>query len=247
MLLSRWPFVSMLMLFSGVFSMLLSWSCGRNPGKDAIYPPSDAYTECGTVRPEWEAEFDWFQRHSVQITSNDRWRNRIPVMYMAFGALIHGIFAFVVVRSEFKAQLLGMLRTAGLRDSVYWVAWNTVFAVISMFSSLLAAMTAKTLPGHVYENVFFVGIFLSLWCLSLSVIALSFFLVSVSGSSGRLCGLVVCLVMIKFAYIPFKVGTGSLFWDYMTTARTNACHFPIFSESQTKNSVVAPDDIFIGW
>jgi len=269
LLLSRRPFMLCLVLLSGVFSMFVSWRNGRDPGNDAVYPPPEAFTECGTVREEWIDTLSEDAEWRVQYTSNDRWSYGVQVEYMILGGVLHGISAFVVVRSEFKSDLRSMLRTVGLRESVYWVAWYTPFVMISVFSSLLGIMTVKTLPGHVYEDVFLGGIFLSLFLLNLSSIALSFFLAVVCGSGGRLCGLVGCFVMILLAYIPFENTstswsghvTGELFWEYKTTETrlpnhptNSSCFFPIVNEFQGKWSkteeerkAVPPNDIFIGW
>lgn len=237
LLLSRRPIVLLLVLFSSVFAMLLSWGTrGRDPqDEDVLYPTADAFNDCGSLRPEYISSFSYEDQAKLRLTLNENWRDGGAVAFMGLGAMVHGLFAFSVINNEVSAQLLGVLRALGLRDSVYWLSWYTAFGSIALFNSLLGAITAMLVPGNVYENVFFAGIFASLFFLNLSVIAASFFGVAVCGTSRKLFSNFMLLAMIFLAFIPLFVGRGrsilpyaswyasfsdnpsGFFWEYKTT------------------------------
>jgi hypothetical protein len=236
LLLSRRPIMLFIVLFSSVFAMLLSWVSGRDlKDNDAIYPTPDDYSDCGSVLPEFINSVPSEDQGKIQMTLNEHWRDGGEVARMGLGAMVLAMFAFVVVNGELTAQLLGVLRALGLRDSVYWLSWYAPFALISFFNAFMGAITAQLLPGHVYENVFFFGTFASLFFLNLSLIAASFFLAAVCGTSRRLCSNMALLIMIIMAFIPllvtratsnfpypwlgptFSTLPSGLFWEYKNT------------------------------
>jgi len=225
-----------IVLFSSVFAMLLSWVSGRDPkDNDAIYPSFEDFSDCGSVRPEFINSVPYEDQMKIQLTLNEHWRDGGEVARMGLGAMVLAIFAFVVLNGDLTAQLLGVLRALGLRDSVYWLSWYAPFAGISFFNAFMGAITAQILPGHVYENVFFFGTFASLFFLNLSLIAASFFLAAICGTSRKLCSNIAILVIIIMAFIPLFVTRASsnmpypgvwptfttlpsgLFWEYTTT------------------------------
>lgn len=224
-----------LVLLSSVISMVMSWGAGGRDPEDAIYPPADAFTDCGNIRQEFIDDVPWQQQEKIQ-TLNGKWRDGVEVALMGLGPFCNALFAFTLLNTEFSVQLLGVLRALGLRDSVYWLSWYTPFANIAVVNSLLGAITAKVLPGHVFENVFFGGIFASLFFLNLSLISASFFLVAVCGASRKLCSNFTILIMILAAFTPLIVGlsrssiyydasyssgfepwSSGLFWQYSST------------------------------
>jgi hypothetical protein len=262
-ILSRRPVMLSFVLLSSVLSMLLSWGTGGRdpPAKDVLYPPEDAVTDCGTVRLEYYLSLSYQEQEKLQFTLNDEWSNGSQVAFMGLGALCHAMFAFLVVNAEFTGELLGVLRALGLRDSVYWLSWYTAFGITSCINAFLGAFTAKMLPGNVYENVFFGGIYASLLFLNLSLVAASFVLAAVCGTSRRLCTNFVLLTMILLAFVPFMVSAltswrwgfnftsapSGLFWEYSSTEtlatylvnttddnqlQNYTCHTPILNEFQ---------------
>jgi hypothetical protein len=207
LLLMRRPIMFALVLLSGIIAVVLSWVVGgRDPDEsDVIYPPDSAYTECGSVDLEWLDGLEYNSQNKVQLTLNENWRDGVEVAMMGLGALFQAIFVFTVVNGEVHAQLLGVLRALGLRDSVYWISWYIPFFFISFVNALLGAITAKILPGHVYESVYFAGIFSSLFFLNLSLVSASLFLVALCGTGRKLCSNFSILFVILAAFIPLIV------------------------------------------
>lgn len=191
-------------------ALVLSWVVGgKGDPEGSIYPPPDAITECGTVKDEFFSGLNYTDYYQVKITLNEEWRDGTEVAMMGLGALTNAIFVFIVVGPEVQAQLLGVLRALGLRDSVYWLSWYSIFGLVSVLSSLLGAVTAKLLTGHVYESVYFFGFLASLLFLNLAVVSASLFLVAVCGIRGNCCANMCILVMILAAFMPLIVQLSS--------------------------------------
>ena len=242
--------------------MVLSWVVGgKGDPEGSIYPPPDAITECGTVSDQFFLGSNATSYDQIRITLNEEWRDGTEVAMMGLGAMINAIFVFIVVGPEVQAQLLGVLRALGLRDSVYWVSWYSIFALVSLLSSLLGAVTAKILPGHVYESVYFFGIFASLLFLNLALVSASLFLVAVCGVRGNCWANFCLLIMMLAAFIPLIVQLASsstypssdvsgyatgLFWlnsnttsivyqsvgDNFTSSEPVSCEVPVMNEYQ---------------
>jgi hypothetical protein len=122
----------------------------------------------------------------------------------SIGPMMTAICAYLIVHEEMQMHLFGVLRGLGMRDSVYWLSWYVPMAAISIISSLLAAITAKTLPVHVFEATYFGGIFASFFFVKLALIAASFFLAAVSGTARRgSVWLILC--MVSAVWIPILV------------------------------------------
>ncbi len=250
-------------LLSSVISVVVSWAAGgKGDPNDSIYPPQSAYTECGSLREDFFTDLDYWMHDKVRITLNEEWRDGVEVAIIGLGALANAIFVFIVISSEVQAQLLGVLRTLGLRDSVYWLSWYLVFVIVSVMNAILGAAMAKLLPGHVYESVFFLGIFASMLFLNLSLVSASIFLVALCGTSRQLCTNVCILSMIMAAFIPLIVQSlasslpygsdpnyfspypSGLFWqNSATTTTSNAYDFFDFSNGTNFTSLGSLCDV----
>jgi hypothetical protein len=136
LILSRRPIVLLLVLFSSVFAMLLSWGTrGRDPqDEDVLYPTADAFNDCGSLRPEYINSMSYEDQTKLQLTLNENWRDGGAVAFMGLGAMVHGLFAF---RSS---------TTKSARSS--WVCFaRSVFETVSIGSlgiSLLEAQLFST-------------------------------------------------------------------------------------------------------
>lgn len=210
LLLKRRPLALSIVLLSNVVAVVLSWVVGgKGDPEGSIYPPPDAITECGTVSRDFFRGLNYTDTDKVRITLNEEWRDGTEVAMMGLGAMTNALFVFIVVRSEVQAQLVGVLRALGLRDSVYWISWYSIFGLISVMSSLLGAVTAKILTGHVYQSVYFFGFFTSLLFLNLALASASLFLVAVCGIRGHFCANICILIVILAAFIPLIVQLSS--------------------------------------
>lgn len=197
LLISRRPIMLFLMLFSSIISVLLAWAAG--PNSDDPLPEFD---DCGAVPIKTEYEMNQEQDYSdIKESLNDSWRNGLPVAVLSLGPFVQAVCAFLIVQSEIEKKLLGVLRVLGVRESVYWLSWYAPFFLSSLINSLLAAGIAKALPVHVFQAVYFGGIFDSLFFLQLALVAASFFLAALCGSLKRLLSFVVA-VMILAVFVP---------------------------------------------
>jgi hypothetical protein len=86
-------------------------------------------------------------------------------------------------------------------------------AVTSVFNALLGAITFATLPGHVYESVYFGGVFASLFFLQLALVSASFFLAAMTGTSRKVCANFVILIMMVTTFIP-QIMLFSMLWSH---------------------------------
>lgn len=239
LLIVRRPLMLTFVVLGSLLSLTLSWVAGGKGDPDgSIYPPMTDFTDCGSVNPSFFLDLDYSEQEKVRITLNEEWRDGVAVAVMALGALSNATFVFIVVSSEVHAQLLGVLRALGLRDSVFWLSWYAVFAAVSVCNALLGAITAKLLPGHVYESVYFLGIFASLLFLNLALVSASLFVVALCGTSRQLCANFCILLLILAAFIPLIAQSVSsslpypsssnyftpyptgLFWQFSSTTST---------------------------
>eukprot|EP00339_Tiarina_fusa_P012759 CAMPEP_0117055772 /NCGR_PEP_ID=MMETSP0472-20121206/38691_1 /TAXON_ID=693140 ORGANISM="Tiarina fusus, Strain LIS" /NCGR_SAMPLE_ID=MMETSP0472 /ASSEMBLY_ACC=CAM_ASM_000603 /LENGTH=1686 /DNA_ID=CAMNT_0004771953 /DNA_START=109 /DNA_END=5169 /DNA_ORIENTATION=- len=220
-LLSRRPLTLCVMLLSSVISAVLSWLVGRDPD-DPIYLP---LTECGvandTLPSDLYQENDYYDR--LQDTLNDRWMTGLPVALLALGPAMNAILVFNTIYTEFQFQLLGALRSLGLRDSVYWMSWLAPFVWIALINSLLGAVTLALMSGHVYESVYFGGMLGSLVVLQLSLITASFFLAAVCGTGRKMFSNFAILIMFAALWVPTLMVLSSwdsgLFWSNKDTTQ----------------------------
>jgi hypothetical protein len=218
LLLSRRPLMVLLMLSSSLLSVLLSWAAGRDTDTDTdTDTPLPEMDQCNSVPFEFYNELEWNERSSkMKYSLNDRWRNGLPVAVLSLGPFLQAVCAFLVVQSEIEGKLLGVLRTLGVRESVYWISWYLPFLSSSLINSLLGAGLAKILPGvHVFASVYYGGIFASLFFLQAALVASSFFLAAVCGSLKRLIVMIVAL-MILAVFVPFFVISANFALDSFT-------------------------------
>lgn len=114
-----------------------------------------------------------------------------------------------------------MLRTLGVRESIFWLSWYIPFALSSLVNSLFAAIVAQFIPVHVFQHVYFGGIFASFFFLQLALVSSSLFLASLCGSLKRLI-ILILTVMVVAVFIPciiisseyylYGEGQPGLFW-----------------------------------
>jgi hypothetical protein len=119
--------------------------------------------------------------------------------------MAHGIAAFLTVQSEIQSEMLGILRGLGLRDSVYWTSWWIPFLLTSTMNALLGAITAQVMSVHVYENVYFGGVFGAIFFLNLALVGASLMVAALCGTSRASTATWVILVMIIAVWVPLMV------------------------------------------
>jgi ABC-type multidrug transport system ATPase subunit len=179
---------------------------------------------------------------NIPITMNEAWRDGLPVWILSLGAVFSGISVFLIVRSELASKRWGALRSAGLRDSVYWISWFLCFAMCGIVNSLLGGIVAVFLPVHVFQHVSFGVVFGLLLFLNLAIAAASFVLAAACGTVqsatltvvvviGMICaGAAPCMAIVfSRGYFDasdatntygFNWGDGGSFWVYASTERT---------------------------
>jgi hypothetical protein len=119
--------------------------------------------------------------------------------------MAHAIAAFLTVQSEIQSEMLGILRGLGLRDSVYWASWWIPFLLSSAMNALLGAITAQVMSVHVYETVYFGGVFGAIFFLNLALVGASLFVAALCGTSGGSTAIWFILVMIIAVWVPLIV------------------------------------------
>jgi len=281
LLLRRRPIVVFCMLFSSVFSVLLAWAAGRDV--DGVFP--DQLDQCGVIpldylENNWNRGYDDYNGEDAEkgkdfvISLNDSWRNGVPVAVLSLGPFVQAVCAFLVVHFEVESKLKGVLKGLGMRESQFWLSWYLPFALSSFLNSLFGAFASQFLPVHLFQNVYFGGIFGSLFFLQLALVSASFFLVALCGSNNKLMVLIFVL-MGSSSFVPciinntqgiawLDVGTflwdnypdqsyAGLMWINQNTTNSASCNNPIMNEEQgtyykTKNEtyLVEPDEFFVG-
>jgi hypothetical protein len=97
--------------------------------------------------------------------------------------MAHAIAAFFTVQSEIQSEMLGILRGLGLRDSVFWASWWIPFLLTSAMNTFLGAITAQVVSVHVYEYVYFGGVFGAIFFLNLALVGASLLVAAMCGTS----------------------------------------------------------------
>jgi hypothetical protein len=119
--------------------------------------------------------------------------------------MAHAIAAFLTVQSEIQSEMLGILRGLGLRDSVYWTSWWIPFLLTSAMNALFGAITAQVMSVHVYETVYFGGVFGAIFFLNLALVGASLFVAALCGTSRGSTAIWFILVMIIAVWVPLIV------------------------------------------
>jgi hypothetical protein len=119
--------------------------------------------------------------------------------------MAHAIAAFLTVQSEIQSEMLGILRGLGLRDSVYWASWWIPFLLTSAMNAFLGAITAQVMSVHVYETVYFGGVFGSIFFLNLALVGASLMVAALCGTSRASTATWFILVMIVAVWVPLIV------------------------------------------
>jgi hypothetical protein len=220
-LFQRKPFHVIILILSGVASVLTAWPAGRDFTSDeAIYPPE--LTDCGTIPLDYfgniTGDFGYYEYggndgnddSKVKVSLNENWRRGLPVAVMSLGPMLSAIVAYLIVHEELQLHMLGVLRGLGMPDSVYWASWYIPFASLALVNSLLAAVTAKLLPVHVFEATYLGGIFGAFFFLHLALLGASFFLAAVSGTAKRGAVWLILLMLIPL-WMPYFVMNSNYF------------------------------------
>lgn len=88
---------------------------------------------------------DWEAGQNVPMSLNEPWRGGLPVWLMSLGPTFAAISVFWILRDELNSRRWGVLRSAGLRDSVHWMSWLTAFLVLATINSLLGGNSCQDL------------------------------------------------------------------------------------------------------
>lgn len=228
-------------------------SHNRRPTSDFGQVP---LTDCGTVSSTYYDNLTYTEQTEAPISYNDAWRDSLSATLLCIGPLITAITAFLIVHEEMTLNMLGVLKGLGLRDSVYWMSWWIPFMLIAVMNSLLGAIVAKLISLHVFQNVYFGGIFGSLFFLQLGMIGTSLFCAALCGTSRKGAPWLI-LVMLIVLWVPYMTinaqsayitgassvtGSGvsytptGLFWVNLNTtwysSGGSACDKPLVSEEQ---------------
>jgi len=258
LLLRRRPIMMTIYVLSSVVSVVFAWLVARENDQMII----EEFDDCGTVPystldekygnswshhyyfyndDNYDDNYDDVDDHptmaDVQFSLNEKWRNGSAVTLMALGPMVNAILVLFILHGEISSQLLGMLRALAVRDSVYWLSWYLPFMVLSLTNSLLGAIMAQILPDvHAFKAIYFGGVFGSLLFLQLPLIASSFFVAAVLGTTKRALNWIV-LIMLFAIWVPlivllvqsniwlyhdfnFENGIGvasGIFWQYANT------------------------------
>jgi len=174
---------------------------------------------------------DWEAGQNVPMSLNEPWRGGLPVWLMSLGPTFAAISVFWILRDELNSRRWGVLRSAGLRDSVHWMSWLTAFLVLATINSLLGGIAAKTLPNsHAFSSVNYAAVFGSLLFLNAALTTASFFLAAICGTcqSTALSVFIVMVIIVASAAPTIGVsantdtgGGAGNFWAYASTERTS--------------------------
>lgn len=185
---------------------------------------------------------DWHKMAGIPISMNEVWRDGLPIWIMSLGATFSGISVYLLLRTEIASRRWGALRSAGLRDSVYWGSWFVSFAVCGIINSLIGAIITVFMPVHVFQHVNFGVVFALLLFLNFALVAASFVLAAACGTMqsttltvmviiGMICAGASPAIGIYSSKGYFDVdtatstyghawGDGGSFWVYSSTERT---------------------------
>ena len=181
--------------------------------------------------------------------------------------MFHSILVLVIMQVDIQTQMLGILRGAGMRESVFWASWWVVFLFTSLVNSLGGAITAKSLSSvHAFDSVYFMGIFGSFFFLNIALVGASFFLAAVCGTArgGTGTWLIVLILVAQWSVYLHQLitalGTDSaselnnsydtpnaMFWTNMQTEKvyfegSESCDVPIVSKARGDTFLVDPSD-----
>jgi len=252
LLVLRRPILLTMMLLSSVVSIIVGWLVARPP-KSARFGPLN---ECGLVDASWWTQLRWNERDDIQLTQNDGFQSGIAVALFTLGPMMNAICTYIFIHEEFAGQLIGVLRALGLRDSVYWASWYSLFMIINCINAAFAVITAKTLPLHAFENIYGGGIFASLFFLHLALVPTSFLLATLLRHIKRGMIWIILIIMISLWIVPFVLNGQSelpnspeqysiptsprgLFWENRATVSyTQSSNFGACSEGDLYKTLV---------
>jgi hypothetical protein len=251
------PFYLCMLLLSNTISVLLSWPAGRNPDSDtAIYIPVENYTSCGTLPQDllpFVAPYinqsisnntnDRYNQKQmlldrIQLSYNEKFRNGLPVTVLAIGPLLFSIVVYCIVHEELSIHMLSVLRQNGVLDSTYWLSWYIPFTILAIVNSLLATGVTKLIPIHVYESVYFGGIFGSYLFLHLALMSSSMFLATVQGLRKRFV-IFFLFIMILAIWMPILTMLTQSAFGITATANQDIDHTPtrlfwVYQQTETR-------------
>jgi len=223
LLIRRKPLYVVLMLFSSVLSVALSWIVARDGDYDFGTVPLD---QCGTVSFEYWYSQNYFNEtdcvdlscydtsssrgYDVPISYNEKWRNGYAVTLMSVGPFLFAICVYLMVETEIQSQMLGTLRALGLRESVYWCSWWIPFIVLGLLNAILGASMAAIIENvHAFQNVSFGSVTVSIFFLNFALTGASFLFAAIGGST-KISSALFILLMVFAVFIPQMVlGTKS--------------------------------------
>lgn len=249
----------------------------REQGYDAVYSTPSSYNM------QWARGLPVTLMGTIEtlstvltVLSVDASSNFVGSRFAAFGPMFHAILVFIIVQVDIQTQMLGILRGAGMRESVFWMSWWVPFTFTSLVNALGGAITAKSISSiHAFENIYFMGIFGSFFFLNIALVGASFFLAAVCGTArgGTGTWLIVLLLVAQWsvflhqlisvqfvdsADLANSVDTTpqSIFWTNKQTEKRSfggaeSCDIPIVSKAQADVFRLDPsgfpeDEFFVG-
>ncbi|GFH47487.1 hypothetical protein CTEN210_03962 [Chaetoceros tenuissimus] len=136
------------------------------------------------------------------------------------GALGHAVCVFQFVHMEIENRLVGVLRSLGVRDSIYWSSWFLVFALSSLINAILGALVVSFSP---FDDSFPSGIvaLASYFFLNLALTSASFATAVIYGRN-NISVIVLPLALFTSVYVPLIQCYPSFLekdgWNYSQTS-----------------------------
>lgn len=261
MLQLRRPAQTATALLAPAVAVLLAYAfdvvAGGSPDA-ATFPPT---TACGTLDPVYMNSLSGNDMYNQPIAlNNGLWRAGAGTMIVALGPVTLAIIVVVQLVQEASSRMLGVLRTLGASEAMYWISWLIHFGLLALANSLLAAGIAKAAPVHVFQSSYFGAIFLSLLTLQLALVSLSFLLAALAGAHRKAVALLSLFLLAST--IGLLVGLGANFtstyspgtpatsgggmWQFASTTLTvdtgnnSLCQVPVVSGQYDSGSSGGP-------
>jgi len=121
--------------------------------------------------------------------------------------------AFVLLQVEIQTEMLGILRSLGMSESVFWVSWWIPFLCTALLNSLGGAIAAVSFSNiHAFANIYFGGILASFFFLNIALVGAAMFMSAVCGTTRGGAATWCIVVMLIAQWGPFLTQVFSVGW-----------------------------------